>query len=612
MLVFENELSLQCRDWIVARVEQLGKERDEHDPELKLYTRILGFPFERYPDYTVPWHLLMYPHMRWMHVGHIVQILESFRQPTGSHVGAPIHLEPFQIMIILAFLGPQDPDTGLRIVREGLLTLGRKNGKTALVAGLAAALMCLHPDDHGLRGQEIQVGAADRDQAGITHMMAERFISMDDTLGVARKFRSVPSKKTLTHNATLTMLKCLSSDAYRQLGGNPVMVLLDEIGNVPGTAAEEFYSALTTGYGAQDEPLTLLLSTQAPNDQHFFSQQVDRAKRYNEGMGSDPTFAGFVFTLPEVDQDGNDISPFEESLWYLANPGLGTICNLADLQGWSKRARELPSLQNKYENLKMNRRVSETAAFLTRTAWEQNNVPFEMEQLIGLDCTLGLDLSETTDLTALCALFEPIEMMVNGVIEMRQPILMFYWIPGEGLQERSKVDHVPYDVWAREGLIDVKSSKVVDYSRVARQIIELINTYEVIALGFDRWRMRYLTKALEDEGFEFFSEEEQKEFLIEIGQGFKDQTRSVEVLEGLAVESKLAHAGHAILRWNIANTVVVSDPANNRKFDKIKSYGRIDGTVALALAAHARSEFEIDDDGPSMYDDPDYAEDLVM
>jgi phage terminase large subunit-like protein len=107
---------------------------------------------------------------------------------------------------------------------------------------------------------------------------------------------------------------------------------------------------------------------------------------------------------------------------------------------------------------------------------------------------------------------------------------------------------------------------------------------------------------LEDKGFEFFTDEERDEFMIPIGQGFKDQTRSIELLEKLIIEERLAHGGHPILRWNIGNTVVVRDPAGNRKVQKAVSYGRVDGMIALALAAHAWGEFEIADEGPSIYD----------
>ena len=153
---------------------------------------------------------------------------------------------------------------------------------------------------------------------------------------------------------------------------------------------------------------------------------------------------------------------------------------------------------------------------------------------------------------------------------------------------------MPYDVWAAAGLIDVSSSRTVDYKKVAEKILEWMDTYEVIALGFDRWRMKYVKAELEKLGMEFFDEEEEKNFLIPIGQGFQGQSRSVELMEEKAVNAKLAHAGHPILTWCVGNAVTVSDPAGNRKLDKSKSFGRIDGCVATALAIHARGEFEVD------------------
>lgn len=618
MLEFENALALECGQWVQDRILTLAaagysvNEVDEQfSPELYLLSRIAMFPWNRYPDTTAPWHLIRYPHMRWEHVYHVAHIIEGLKQPTGSGLGQSIKLMPFQVMILLAFLGPENPETKLRKIREGALTIARKNAKTAIIAGLCVALMSLHPDDHGLKGQEIQVGASDREQAGITYTMCERMILMDTDVGISRKFRPTPSKKTIAHLNTLTQLRCLSSDAHRHHGGNPAMVLLDEIGNVPASQAEEFYSVLTTGFAAQREPLTLLFSTQAPNDQHMFSQVVDRAKRINEGMVREDEFAGFVFEVPEVDQNNEDIDPHDETLWYLANPGIGGFFNVEDMKSWSKKARELPNLENKYKNLKLNQRVSETSAFLTRTVWQRNDVGFTKEKLEGRRCTLGLDLSETTDLTALVAVFEPIDEDMDEPLEClgRMPVIPHFWIPGEGLQERCRADKVPYDVWVRQGLVNAESSHVVDYRLVAEKIVEYMDLYEVLAIGFDRHKMKYLRKELLTLGVEFYSKEEEDAFLIPIGQGFIGQSRSVQVLEEMAVQGKLAHAGNPVLRWNIANAVTVKDPAGNRKFEKAKSYGRIDGTVALAMAAHVYQDMELED-GESLYDDEE--RDVIM
>ena len=473
---------------------------------------------------------------------------------------------------------------------------------TALVAGITTALMILHPDHHGLKGQEIQVGAADREQAGITHQMIERMVQMDDRLGISERFRSTPSRKTVQHLRTLTTLRCLSSDAHRHHGGNPAVVLLDELGNVSNAAAEEFYSVLTTGFGAQKEPLTLMFSTQAAMDQHFFSLQVDRAERINEGREEPGSFAGFVFTLPETDAAGNDTDPHDEKLWHLANPGIDTITSRDDIREWSKKARALPDLENKYRLLRMNQRVSATSAFVSRTVWEANTHAdaFDDADLLGRPCTIGIDLSETTDLTALVAVFEPLEP--DGPM----PVLPYFWIPGDGILERAHRDKVPYDVWARQGVIDTMSSKVVDYGRIADRIIQMFSDYDVRAIGFDRWRWKYLRQALKEKGYEW-DDDEAKSFLISIGQGFKDSPRTLDLLEQALLERKLAHRGHPILNWNASNMVVIRDAAMNRKPEKSKSYGRIDGMVALGIALHARDELGIVATGPSVYESADVA-----
>jgi phage terminase large subunit-like protein len=444
--------------------------------------------------------------------------------------------------------------------------------------------MCLSPDNHGFAGQEIQVGASDRDQAGITYQMVDRMINLDDRFGIASKFRMTPSSKRLQHKTTLTQLRCLSSDAYRHHGGGPAVVLLDECANISSAQAEEFYSVLTTGFAAQKEPLTLMFSTQAPNDQHFFSRFADRAKAINEGKLDPTTFAGFVYEVPETDAEGEPVDPFDESWWYLGAPGLQAgIADIADIRDWAQKAKEMPNLSQKFQLLKLNRRVSETAGFVSRVVWQENENPCPPpEELYGRTCWLGLDLSETTDLTAMVALFEPASPQEH------MPVHPYFWIPGGDLQMRVKRDHVPYDVWAEQGLVDVKSAKTVDYGRVADKIIEYLQNYEVMGIGFDRYRIKYLIAALKEKGYEW---PEESNFLYPIGQGFIDQTRSLDVLQELLLNKRLATNKNPILRWNMSNMVVVRDPANNMKANKARSYGRIDGGIALALAAHVRADF---------------------
>lgn len=598
--LFVTERARAAKAWVDARLQVLKKKRRSatlgargFDPEYAILSRIAKFRFEDYPDYTAPWHLLQWPHMRWEHVFFVCYIIEALKQAKGGAAGQPIRLLPFQVFIILCFLGPEDPHTGLRRIREGLLTLARKNMKTTTVAGVVTALMVLEKAQHGLHGQEIYVGASDREQAGVTFDIVNKFILQDQTLGIADLFRSVPSRKHLTHSTTLTDFRVLSSDAYRAHGLNPAVVIFDEVGNVPAGAADEFYSVLTSGYGAQREPLTLLLSTQAPADTHLFSQMVDRAKRVNQGDEEAADFAGFVFETPEQ-LGGAPLDPHDERYWYLANPGIGVSPSVEDLRTESNKARALPSLESKFRNLRLNQRANPYNPLISKSLWQACATSVDFEALYGRRCWAGLDLSSVRDLTSLVLVFDEDE-------DGRVPVVPFFWLPRFGLEAKQNEDKVPYLLWMQQGLLNADSDKTISYALVAGQIEQCLSDYDVQAIGCDRWRWSDLKAQLRDRGLGHLADDE--EFLLPIGQGYKDASPCVEALERSILNERLAHGGHAVLTWNAANAIAVSDPAGNRKFEKSRSYGRIDGIVALAMALRVRElKDQFVNDGPSAFE----------
>lgn len=584
---FDNPRARAAKQWLETRLRKLKNRHASlnhaakgFSAEYAVLSRIREFRFDDYPDETAPWHLLQWPTMRWEHVYYVLLIAESLRQAKGSSAGQPVHLMPFQVLIITCFLGPEDPDTKLRVVREGLLTLSRKNGKTTLIAAVATALMVLEQKQHGLYGQEIYVAASDREQAGITFDIVNKFILQDHELGISEMFRSVPSRKHMTHKGTLTEFKVLSSDAYRAHGLNPAVIIFDEVGNVPSGPADEFYSVLTSGFGAQKEPLTLLLSTQAPNDTHLFSQMVDRAKRVNADDEAAPNFAGFVFETPEKMGKVN-VEPHDQRYWYLSNPGIGVSPSLEDMQAESAKAKALPSLESKFRNLRLNQRANPYSPLISKSLWLDCGQPVDYEALYGRRCWGALDLSSVRDLTAFVLVFEP-----GPEDGGRMPVLPFFWLPGDALKARQNEDKVPYVLWRDQGFINCDANKTIDYDLVAGQIEVCLSEYDVQGIGFDRWRIEDMKARLRDRGLGGLCDD--KEFLFPIGQGYKDADPCVAALERSVLEGQLAHGNHPVLTWCVANTVTTMDPAGSRKFDKAKSYGRIDGTVALAMALRVR------------------------
>lgn len=598
-IVFDNPKARAAKAWVDARVallrdwNQTDPNLDNFSAELAILERIADFRFSEYPDQTAPWHLLEWQNMGWDFIYSVISVIESLRQVKGAKAGEPIVLEPFQVFILLCFLGPRNDD-GNRLIRTGLLTIARKNAKTTLMAALITALMALDPAHGGLYRQEIFVAASDREQASETFDNVNGFITQDRELGLYNQFRCVPSTKVITHTSTLTKLKVLSSEAYRAHGRNPVAIVFDEIGNVPAGSAREFYSVLTTGFGAQVEPLILLLSTQAAVDNHIFSEMVDRCKRINEGNEEGATTAGFVFETPEK-IGTKEIDPFDETYWPLGNPGYGSILNPMDMQEQAKEARSLPSLQGAFRNLRLNQRANPYSPLINKSAWDRcAGETFSVEELYGRPCTMGLDLATITDLAALVLVFEAEEP--GGP----RPVVPYFWMPGEGIAEKARKDRVPYDLWAQQGLIDATSGKTINFSLIAETIAQCIADFDVRGLGYDRWRIKDLIAKLREIGLDSLVDDvEDGTWFHPIGQGFKDASPCVEALERAVLEETLAHNGNPILTWNAANATTERDPAGNRKFSKSKSYGRIDGIVALGMAlrvvelmAQGEAEFE--------------------
>jgi phage terminase large subunit-like protein len=235
----------------------------------------------------------------------------------------------------------------------------------------------------------------------------------------------------------------------------------------------------------------------------------------------------------------------------------------------------MPSRESAYRNLILNQRVEAHSPFVSRTVWEEN-AGDPLKDFTGQEIFGGLDLSATADLTA-CLWVRPGE---------KWDVKADFWLPEEGLVEKSRADRVPYDLWKMQGFLNTTPGASISYEYVAHYLRDVFNRCKVKALAFDRYNMRFLKPWLEKVGFT----PQELERFIEFGQGYKDMSPAVRELETLLLARKLAHGNHPVLQICAANAVVVKDPAENRKFDKAKASGRIDGIVALAMAVAVASD----------------------
>ena len=218
--------------------------------------------------------------------------------------------------------------------------------------------------------------------------------------------------------------------------------------------------------------------------------------------------------------------------------------------------------------------------------WDACKFPVIPETLKGRVCYGGLDLSSTTDITALVLVFPP-EDGDNGKYE----VLPYFWIPEDNIDLRVRRDHVPYDVWHQQGFLETTEGNVVHYGYIEKFIEKLGETYHIREIAFDRWGAVQMVQNLEGMGFT----------VVPFGQGFKDMNPPTKELMKLTLEKRMAHGGHPVLRWMMDNIFIKSDPAGNIKPDKEKSTEKIDGVVATIMALDRAIRCG-NENGESVYD----------
>jgi HK97 family phage major capsid protein len=272
----------------------------------------------------------------------------------------------------------------------------------------------------------------------------------------------------------------------------------------------------------------------------------------------------WLWEVPE-DADWQD-----EANWFLANPGLGTRDDIdagrafLDIQALREEfriAQATPSYENTFRRLSCSQWVSQETRWLPMDKWRQCGAPFDPESLRGRQCFAGMDLSSTTDLSALVLTFPDDD---GGIT-----VLPFFWIPQERMEERSRRDGVPYMAWCRQGLVEATPGNVIDYAYIRAKVNDLAEQYQITEIAYDPHNAVQLAVELTGDGFEMLS----------LRQGFLSLSPPSKELERLVLSNKIRHGGNKVLEWMAENVMVLSDPAGNIKPDKSRNKDRIDGIL---------------------------------
>ena len=473
------------------------------------------------------------------------------RLTKGAWAGKPFDLLPWQEQEVIRPIFGTLRDDGFRQYRTVYIHVPKKNGKSPLGAGIALRLLFADNEP----GAEIYSAACDRNQASIVFDVAANMVRQNPKL--SNRCKILDSTKRIIHH-TGSFYRVLSAEYKSQHGFNPHAVIFDEL---HAQANRKLWDVLTVGAGAaRRQPLTVALTTAGYDRQSICWEVHEYARKVKEGILADPSF------LPVIYGADDDDDWMSEATWRKANPSMDAILNIEEMRAHCKKAQEQPSEENNFRRFRLNQWTRQETRYIPMSYWRGKCAePFDPEILKGRPCYAGLDLASILDLTAFVMLFE---------IDGTKYCVPKFWIPKENIQQRADRDHVPYDLWVRQGYITATDGNTVDYDYIENEIEELGKQYLINEIAYDRWGSASIIPHLEMMG----------NTVVTFGQGWKSMSSPTKSLLRETMKGTLRHNGNPVMNWMADNLMVMTDAAGNVKPDKDKSTEKIDGITALIMA----------------------------
>lgn len=483
----------------------------------------------------------------------------------------PFTLEPWQAFIVGSLFGWFMADSGVRRYTQSYVEVGRGNGKSPLAAAIGLYMQL------GLKvhGGQVFSAATTRDQARIVYRDAQNMVTASEMLKGA-----VDSGVTrLLFERLGSVFRPLSAEASKMDGLRVLGAMVDELHEHP---SDQVVTKLRTGMGkyAGVSSLLFMITTAGYDRNSVCWEQHDYVCKILEGLADDDRYFGFVASIDEGD------SWTDEAVWYKANPNLGISISLDTLRTECEQAKAMPAQQNAFKRLRLNVWTEQATRWLDMATWDAQPPRTPATALMGRRAYCGIDLSSTTDITAVVFVFKD----DDGGYD----IFPYFFVPEENADKRAQRDRVPYPLWIQQGYIDATEGNVVDYAYIRRLVNEAQERmgvrFDLHEIAIDRWNSTQLQTELMADGFT----------VVPFGQGFASMTAPTKEVERLLLDGKLRHGGNPVLRWMASNVSVRTDPAGNLKPDKEKSTERIDGVVAMVMSV---GRAMVNDDGRSVYED---------
>lgn len=490
-----------------------------------------------------------------------VRFLKLLKHPNSLLPGQRARLDMWQERVVRAIYGPRHED-GRRIVRNVVMLVPRGARKTTLGAELAL-LHTFGPER--VQGGQVLSAAADKKQARIAFEEAMAMVELEPLLAGAS--RPMDYKNRLRHPKSRSTYEAISADANTQHGRTPSFALLDEIHAWP---KRELWGVIRTGLAKVPNTLMVVTTTAGRGQTNIGWEVIEYARKVARGEVTDPAWLPILFE-PAADADWRD-----EELWHLVNPGLAY--GYPDIEGLRQLAREAehnPAERDTFRNLHLNFWLDQSASpFIEMGIYDEGAKPFDLADMEGLPCWVGVDLSSTTDLTAVVAAWRDGE---------RYFVKPYFFCPKDGLEEREGISQAPYRRWAEDGLITATPGNVVDYDAVTACIVELAAGFDVREVAFDPKFARQVQPRVIEAGITVTDHPQQSRFMIP----------AIAAMERAILSRNMIHGGHEVLRFNFENLNVKTDLEGHKvALMKQKRFLSIDGAQATAMAISRASEYQ--------------------
>lgn len=475
-----------------------------------------------------------------------IKFVESLKHTKGEWAGRKFILEPWQQFVIWNIFGWKLAD-GTRRFRYVYIEIARKNGKTALSAGIG--LYMLFAD--GESRPEVYSAATVKDQAKICFADAVEIVKATDL-----KNYITPYRNSIVYELKGGQFKPLSSDYGTHDGLNPSCGIIDEFHAHKDSG---MFDVIKSAFGARRQPLMFIITTAGFNKAGACYAYRDNVIKVLRGVNQDDTLFGMIYTLDSSEEWDNP------KMWIKSNPNLGVSLSVDYLVGEIKDAKNRPEAVRNVMTKNVNLWVDAEKTWILDEVWQKCNGALQFSELVGCDCWGGLDLSNVSDITAFVLIFNE---------NNRFQLLPFFWIPEEKMLEKIRKENINYDYWVRQGFVKVTPGNITDYDFVKADILKIAADYNLKSTAYDRWNSSQTIIDLSNEGLTFNP----------FGQGYGSMSAPTKQFEALVLSEQIEHFGNPVLRWMLSSTLVKTDPAGNIKPDKEKSTQKIDGIVASIMA----------------------------